>query len=119
MTQPRNELPTTVIANATSTEPALKIGASTTAIVGGIYLILDYFFPSIPDNVLQGIMSIAAIVLPLVVAVVTRSKVWSPNSVQNVVDDSVDKALQTATMLNDNHLKLITTDEVKKVEPEI
>jgi hypothetical protein len=93
--------------NPLSTNPALAVGAAGTTFLSALYLILDYAFPKIPDNVLAAIMSIIAVVGPFIISWIIRSKVWSPYSVNKVVDESVKMALETGVVLKQGPLHAI------------
>lgn len=81
--------------SAPSSEPTLVVGSVTTSVAGLLSLVL-YFFPSIPSNVIQVLLVASAFILPLLTAVFTRGKVWSPDSVRTVVDEAVAAALEQA-----------------------
>lgn len=76
-------------------EPALKVGF-TVGSVAGLLSLITYFYPHIPDSVMQGILVASAFLLPIINAVFTRPRVWSPDSVQMVVDEAIKKALAEA-----------------------
>lgn len=82
------------------TEPALLIGTGTTSVIGALYFIVKYLVPNISDELIYACMTILAILLPTVVGFITRNKVWSPRSVQKVVDQSVTNALQMSNLKN-------------------
>lgn len=79
--------------NNSSTQPALAIGATTSTVAGVLSLVL-YFFPEIPSSTIQAILVISAFLLPIISAIATRGFVWSPASVQVVVDEAVKRALE-------------------------
>lgn len=79
--------------DGSSKEPARKVGISTAA-VAGIGTLLLYFFPDIPDNVIQLILVALAFLLPIVTSLITRNFVWSPASVFQVVSESVKDTLK-------------------------
>lgn len=74
-----------------TTQPALATGGSVATIFGAL-AVLQFFFPNIPDNVIKILLVVFAIVAPIVTAILTRNKVWSPASVQAVVEESVRRA---------------------------
>jgi hypothetical protein len=92
-------------------EPALSTASVITIvmsiIVAGTQLI---FHKQIPDDIQTFIYGALALVLPMITAFLIRRKVWSPASVVKVVDESVKTALETATVLQSNQVKLISTD---------
>lgn len=100
-----------------SSEPALTVGASTTAITGALYFIVKYLFPQVPDEVLNSVAILVAIAIPFLTSWIIRSRVWSPKSVQDVVDEAVKHALATAQLLKSDQMKMII-GEVPPVQPE-
>ncbi len=81
-----------VVPNNTSKEPALKVGAATGTITG-LIAVLSYFFPkAFESDHTQLLVVLAAFLLPIITAIITRDRVWSPASVQ----EEVDKAVQNA-----------------------
>lgn len=78
-----------------ATEPALTVGGGTATVAGVLSLAL-YFFPDIPNSVIQTLLVISAFGLPIITALFTRGKAWSPASVQEVVDEAVRRALEQA-----------------------
>lgn len=99
------------LGKSNSTNPAIDVGLTTTAVTGAIYTILIYVFPQIPDEVVSASFTILAILLPIITSVIIRHKVWSPFSVQQVVDESVKNALETAKQLNEGPFKVIADSE--------
>jgi hypothetical protein len=95
MTAKTNQLVYELEKEPKTTQPALAVG-STTATVAGVLTLVLYFFPNIPNTVIQSLLVISAFVLPLITALFTRNKVWSPASVQEVVDEAVRRALDAA-----------------------
>lgn len=87
--------------SGTETEPALKVGV-TTGTVAGLLFLLTYFLPEIPKDTLEVILVITAFVLPIINAIFTRGKVWSPATVQTVVDEAIEEALKALSLLKDN-----------------
>jgi hypothetical protein len=100
-----------------ATEPALAVGATGTVAVSALYAIVHFLLPSIPDEVLNAAMVLVALIAPIVIGFITRSKVWSPNSVQLVVDEAVKEAIETHKVINSPNLKLIATDDDKDKPP--
>jgi hypothetical protein len=78
----------------TSTQPALVVGSATGAIAGALSLVA--LFINIPEGVTQAILVIAAFLLPLITALFTKNKVWSPASVQQLVEEAVRRALDAS-----------------------
>jgi hypothetical protein len=100
-----------VIPNNGSTNPALTVGVSATAVAGVIVLILNQFFPNlVSDDIEKLIYAVAAILLPIVAAWITRSKVWSPASVQQIVDST---AVETARAVNASVVQAVRQPTVK------
>lgn len=82
-----------------SSEPAIATGV-TTGTVAGLLGVILYFFP----NALTGrqtdlILVVAAMLLPVITALLTRGKVWSFNSVKDVVEESVTRAVEKRNSL--------------------
>lgn len=75
------------IPDVPSTNPALAIGTSATAALSAVYLIIKYFIPAVPEEVLTAVMTIIAVIAPIVVSWFIRDKVWSPASVQSLVNE--------------------------------
>jgi hypothetical protein len=94
MTARVNQLLFQLDQNNTATQPALVVG-SATATVAGLLAVISLFFPISPD-VTNGILVSAAFLLPFITALITHPKVWSPASVQEVVDLAVKQALEQA-----------------------
>lgn len=75
-----------------SEEPVVKVGAYTSS-VAGILALLAYLAPNlISEKTTTIILVIAAFVLPIVTALLTRGRVWSPASVKILVDESIRDA---------------------------
>jgi hypothetical protein len=81
--------------NKQTSEPAVTVG-TTTGTVAGLLAVVLYFFPDIPNGVIQALLVLVAFALPIISALFTRGKVWSPASVQAVVDEAVNRALEAA-----------------------
>lgn len=78
------------------TEPALSTG-SITATFSGITALVLYFAPGLSGSkYLPAIAIVGAFAIPIIQAVLTRKRVWSPASVKEVVDIAVADALDTA-----------------------
>ena len=86
--------------NNVATQPALVTG-SAVATVAGVLAVVSIFIP-IPDGVTQAILVVAAFLLPIITSLFTKGKVWSPASVQEVVNESVKQALEAAGKENVN-----------------
>ncbi len=76
---------TYVVPNNKSKEPAVALGVSTGTVAAVSYLILRYI-PGIDSETLNAVFVIIAAVLPLVTSFLIRKEVWSPNSVQKLLD---------------------------------
>lgn len=73
-------------------EPALRVGTLTGS-VAGILSILVVLFPNLLTNrQTLIILVISAFTLPIITAVLTRGKVWSPASVEDVIEEAVKGA---------------------------
>jgi hypothetical protein len=53
--------------------------------VAGVVSIIIYFFPNMPKDIALNIAWVIMAVYPVVVALITRTKVWSPASVEKLV----------------------------------
>jgi hypothetical protein len=83
-----------------SKEPALSVGATGGTVAGTLALLL-YLFPEIPEGTLRLVFVISAFALPVVTAILTRGRVWSPASVVKLVDEAVAKATEVTKMLSE------------------
>lgn len=82
-----------------SKEPALVVGSST-ATVAGLLSLIVYLAPDLlTQKQIVGIAVAVAFVLPIVTAVLTRRKVWSPDSVQKLVEEAVESAIEAKNQL--------------------
>lgn len=75
-------------------EPALNTGLNVTAITGILYIVTWIFPDLLPEKVQQAIIVIGALLLPFITALLVRRKVWSPESVQEVLEEGVSAALE-------------------------
>ena len=81
-----------IIPNNTSKEPALATGATTGTVSGLAFLVL-YFFPDLLNSRQTDlVLVIAGFAIPLLTAIFTRGFVWSPKSVQDILDKSIEDA---------------------------
>ena len=79
-----------------STEPALKVGSIGT-VATAVFILINAIWPNaIPDNVQTAITGLAVLLLPLIIAVIIRFKVWSPASVQEVLQIQQQKIAEKA-----------------------
>ncbi len=78
-------------------EPALKVGATTSTVAGILSLVALVIPGFISDKQSTIILIISAFALPLITAIFTRGKVWSPASVQELIDHAVADALEEAS----------------------
>lgn len=90
-----------------SGEPALKVGAAT-GVIGGLVTLILYFFPSIPDNVIQGVLVVSAVLLPIITAAITRGRVWSPEAVFEVIEVATENAIKVLETTKPKLLKTPT-----------
>lgn len=73
-------------------EPAVKVG-SITGTVAGVLALVAYLAPNfLTDKQTTIILIVAAFVLPIVTALFTRGKVWSPASVEELIEEAVTEA---------------------------
>ncbi len=83
--------------NLNSKEPALATGA-TTGTVAGILAIIGYLFPGAIDERTYVIILIAGVFLsPIISAIFTRGKVWSPASVKQLLAETVEETRKAVT----------------------
>lgn len=68
------------------TEPALATGGAALISTSVLY-IAHYFFPNVPDNVWNATFTIIAVVGPILVSLIIRQKVWSPDSVKRLANE--------------------------------
>jgi purine-cytosine permease-like protein len=68
------------IPNANSSEPALSVGAVAAA-VGAVLTLLVAFGVDLTEAQTEAILGVVLVAGPLVLAAITRSKVYSPSSV--------------------------------------
>lgn len=71
------------------TNPALMVGTSTTILITAVYMIFSYFIPGVPEEVIDAVATVAVFIVPIVVSWIIRGKVWSPNSVQEIVREAI------------------------------
>lgn len=67
-----------------SAEPLINVGTITAAGVAVLALLVS-FGVSLDDDRQAAVLGIVAVIAPLVVAVVGRARVWSPESVRRLV----------------------------------
>lgn len=80
------------VPNNSSLEPALKVGGWTSTVAGLLGLV-NWFAPEfLGERGSSFILVISAFLLPLLTAVMTRPKVWSPSSVQDAINNAMDEA---------------------------
>jgi hypothetical protein len=97
-----------------SKEPALVVGSSTATVAGLISLIVFFAPDLLTQQQIVGISVAAAFVLPIITAVLTRRKVWSPDSVQKLVEEAIDSAIEAKNQVPKPLLKNprpMTTEE--------
>lgn len=109
--------------NPATSEPALKVG-TLTASVAALGTLLLYFFPKLPESVLMAIIVLLAAILPVITAMITRGKVWSPASVKDVVEESVSRAVAIPRLLPvkekaPEYPRLRSTDRPYKFPPDV
>lgn len=96
-------------------EPALRVGI-VTGTVAGVLSLITYFFPSLPEKQLEAIFAILIFALPIITAIFTRGKVWSPNSVQLVVTESVNNAIEITKLLTQRKTAMANDEVVEIIE---
>ena len=78
--------------NNTAEEPSLKVGGFT-ASVAGILSLVVFFAPDLmSEKTIIVVLVASAFILPLITALFTRGKVWSPASVQELIDQAAAEA---------------------------
>lgn len=92
-----------------STNPALVTGAATTTVVAAATLILQFVFPKLPNDVVIATLTIIAVLVPVIQGFITRKQVWSPASVQTVVEETARRALIATGTLHE--IKTQTDDD--------
>jgi hypothetical protein len=70
-----------------ATEPAFKYGTLVTLVVSLLGLGLSYFFPHLSVDAKYAIMTAAAVFVPVITGLLIRFKVWSPATVQAVIEE--------------------------------
>lgn len=77
---------------APAKEPAIRTGSNVAAVAGLLSLITVLFPELLTDREITIILVISAFVLPIVTALFTRGKVWSPASVKEVIEEATKEA---------------------------
>ena len=78
--------------NSSRTEPVLSTAMLAT-VVPGVGLIIYTLFPNlVSQNVWDIIFYLIALFIPIVTALFTRGKVWSPASVKEILDNAIEAA---------------------------
>lgn len=81
--------------NSSRTEPALSTGMFV-AVIPAIGLIVNSVFPNLlSDDGWNLVFYLIALGAPIVTALFTRGKVWSPASVKEVLDNAIEAAEAT------------------------
>ncbi len=81
-----------VVPNSQSQEPAAKVGASVAAVLAIIAIVAEQFPGFLSSQTYAWIFFIAALLSPLVTAFLTRGFVWSPASVQKILNEAIKEA---------------------------
>ncbi len=81
-----------VVPNSQSQEPAAKVGASVTAFLAIIAIVAEQFPNFLSSQTYSWIFFMAALLGPLVTAFLTRGFVWSPASVQKILNEAIKEA---------------------------
>jgi len=75
--------------------PALHIGTWVSVAVG-LYEGFNTLFPNlVPDNIQIVVLVGLAFILPVATSLLIRNKVWSPASVQQVIQEATKEAIDT------------------------
>jgi hypothetical protein len=77
-------------------EPALVIGTSTSLVAGVLSLVAVLFPHLLSDHTTSIILVVATFLLPILTAIFTRGKVWSPASVLELVEKAIEEATSVA-----------------------
>lgn len=78
-------------------EPAVATGSSVMTVAGALSLVL-FFFPELLNERQQTVVLVlSAFLLPIITALLTRRYVWSPASVQRLIDNAVAGARREVT----------------------
>lgn len=78
--------------NKDSKEPALKVGSAVGSVAGILY-ILGFVFPDfLTEKQTNVILVVSAFLLPIITAIFTRGKVWSPATVEEIIDEAVTES---------------------------
>ena len=78
-----------------NTEPANIVGTITAAVTAVIALLVSYGF-DITETQQSAILGVVAVAAPLFAAVIIRSKVYAPDTVQTVKRDAYAQGLDDA-----------------------
>lgn len=93
----KSKLETFVSSNRKSKEPALALGAVTTFVAAFIIICLKLFFPDVvSDEIESSIYGFVGLLFPIITAFLIRRKVWSPASVEDVIEKAVTSAKDIA-----------------------
>lgn len=89
------------IENNKEAEPALKTG-SIVATVAGVLSLVVFLFPDLlTERQISLILVLTSVAIPIITAIITRGKVWSPKSVQEAVDKVVVEVLRPKKSVDD------------------
>lgn len=78
------------VSNPGSKEPALKVGAITSASVASVLGIVALIFPNLLDDKTTAvILLVSSIVLPIFTSLLSRPFVWSPSTVMDLARDVI------------------------------
>jgi hypothetical protein len=81
-----------VVPKAESKEPALKVGFIFSSAIGILAFVADMFPNLIPSGVYMWVFFLLTLLGPILTAVLTRGFVWSPASVQAVLNEAIKAA---------------------------
>jgi len=71
-------------------EPAIKTGIAVAALAGAFVSVLNVFFPKLmTEEAKTALFQVLLILIPFVTAFLIRRKVWSPASVDEIIEEAV------------------------------
>jgi hypothetical protein len=77
------------------TEPAITVGTMT-GTVAGLLTLIAFLFPHLMSpHTTQVLFVVATFALPIITAIFTRGRVWSPASVKEIIDEALKDVITT------------------------
>lgn len=73
-------------------EPALRVGATTGTVAGVLSLLMAVAPDLLTDKQMVTILIVGAFILPILQGIWTRSTVWSPATVKELIDKGIADA---------------------------